>query len=144
MNQAFFNNPQPKERELLLVEGGENDFNGGAEMKVVTSEKPLKVACVFDQNDMQTLKFRANLLKSDKLVQDFRQLSIEETKGEILPIGKLIISQCPGKKIEKGRDGKKHDRDIYRDVEYFKAKSGVAMIVCLLNDSELRSLGLRV
>ena len=29
---------------------------------------------------------------------------------------KLGLSQCPGKKIEKGRDGKKHQRDIFRDV----------------------------
>lgn len=56
-------------------------------------------------------------------------------------LGKYALSQCPGKKIERGRDGKKHDRDIFKDVEYFKQKCGITLIVCLLNDSELRSLG---
>ena len=27
--------------------------------------------------------------------------------------GKLGVSQCPGKKIERGRDGKCYDRNIY-------------------------------
>jgi cyclin-dependent kinase inhibitor 3 len=31
-------------------------------------------------------------------------------------MGKLGVTQCPGKNIEKGRDGKKHARDIYKDV----------------------------
>ena len=31
-------------------------------------------------------------------------------------MGKLGVSQCPGKNMEKGRDGKKHSRDIFKDV----------------------------
>jgi hypothetical protein len=27
--------------------------------------------------------------------------------------GKLGVSQCPGKKIERGRDGKTYDRNIF-------------------------------
>ena len=40
-----------------------------------------------------------------------------------------------------GRDGKKYDRDIYRDLEHYR-NSGISLIICLLSDSELRSLGL--
>ena len=36
----------------------------------------------------------------------------EEEKVQTYTINKLGVSQCPGKRIEKGRDGKKHDRDI--------------------------------
>jgi hypothetical protein len=43
-----------------------------------------------------------------------------------------------------GRDGKSYDRSIYEDVDYFRSVSGVTMIVCLLNDSELRHLGVQV
>lgn len=50
------------------------------------------------------------------------------------------MTQCPGKRIDMGRDGKKHDRNIFKDIEQFKNK-GVTLIVCLLSDSELRSIG---
>ena len=48
---------------------------------------------------------------------------------------------CPGKNIAAGRDGKCYERDILKDVSYFK-NEGVSMIICLLNDSEIRSIGL--
>ena len=35
-------------------------------------------------------------------------------------MNKIGLSQCPGKKILMGRDGKKHDRDIYKDVDYYR------------------------
>lgn len=54
--------------------------------------------------------------------------------------GKLGISQCPGKNLRKGRDGRSHSRDIQSDLCDFKSR-GVDAIVCLLNDSELRSIG---
>lgn len=45
--------------------------------------------------------------------------------------------------MEKGRDGRKHDREVGRDVEYFASK-GVKLIVCLLSDFEVRSIGCKV
>ena len=43
-----------------------------------------------------------------------------------------------------GRDGKSHDRNILADVESYRVVSGITLIVCLLNDSELRHLGVNV
>lgn len=54
--------------------------------------------------------------------------------------GKLGISQCPGKNLLKGREGYSYSRDIHSDLHDFKSR-GVDTIVCLLNDSELRSIG---
>ncbi|CAG9319759.1 unnamed protein product [Blepharisma stoltei] len=54
--------------------------------------------------------------------------------------GKFGLSQCPGKNLKKGRDGKVHQRSIVEDLENFKAR-GVSVIVCLLNNYELRSIG---
>jgi cyclin-dependent kinase inhibitor 3 len=54
--------------------------------------------------------------------------------------GKLGLSQCPGKNLQQGRDGKAHVRDIRSDISSFKDR-GVNAIVCLLNDPELRSIG---
>lgn len=54
--------------------------------------------------------------------------------------GKLYLSQCPGKNLAKGRDGKVHTRDILEDVISFKSR-GIDLIICLLNDYELRTIG---
>lgn len=62
---------------------------------------------------------------------------IEETGG------KLGLSQCPGKVMQKGRDGKIHNRNIKEDLEFFKSKE-ISMIVCLLNDYELRTIGVKI
>jgi len=32
---------------------------------------------------------------------------------------KLGVSQCPGKKLERGRDGKAHNRNIEADVQAY-------------------------
>mmetsp|Transcript_810 Transcript_810/g.1750 ORF Transcript_810/g.1750 Transcript_810/m.1750 type:complete len:187 (-) Transcript_810:2645-3205(-) len=56
--------------------------------------------------------------------------------------GFLALSQCPGKKLAMGRDGKPRNRDLAEDVENF-ARRGVRLLVCLLNPSELRSLGVQ-
>lgn len=45
--------------------------------------------------------------------------------------------------MQKGRDGKVHNRNIREDLEYFKSK-GISMIVCLLNDYELRTIGVKI
>jgi len=45
--------------------------------------------------------------------------------------------------MELGRDGKKHDREVGKDVEYFASK-GVKVILCLLSDFEIRSIGCKV
>ena len=47
---------------------------------------------------------------------------------------------CPGKNIAHGRDGKTYARDIAIDVANY-AKQGIKLIVCLLNDYEIRSIG---
>lgn len=47
---------------------------------------------------------------------------------------------CPGKNIAQGRDGKSYARDINTDVANY-AKAGIKLIVCLLNDYEIRSIG---
>lgn len=65
----------------------------------------------------------------------------EEYKGTK---NKLGVSQCPGKRLAMGRDGKSHNRNIKQDVEQFRSLSGITLVVCLLNDSELRSLGVVV
>jgi protein-tyrosine phosphatase len=62
---------------------------------------------------------------------------IEETGG------KLALCQCPGKILQKGRDGKPRNRNIKQDLEDFKAQ-GVSMVVCLLNDYELRTIGVKI
>lgn len=54
---------------------------------------------------------------------------------------KLGVSQCPGKILERGRDGKAHNRNIDADVMTYNQNNGITKIVCLLNDSELRHLG---
>ena len=55
-------------------------------------------------------------------------------------IGKLALSHAPGKQIKRGRDGRCHSRDLKKDVAYFK-ENGISRIVCLLNDPELRTIG---
>ena len=50
---------------------------------------------------------------------------------------------CPGKNLAMGRDGKSYARDIKVDVGYFATK-GIKLIVCLLNDYEVRSIGCNV
>ncbi len=64
-------------------------------------------------------------------------------KDGIAMKNKLGVSQCPGKKLDKGRDGKSYNRDIFLDIAMYAAM-GISKILCLLNDSELRHLGLQV
>ena len=42
------------------------------------------------------------------------KLKMKDTALEIKH--KLGVSQCPGKKLERGRDGKSHNRNIEADV----------------------------
>ena len=48
---------------------------------------------------------------------------------------------CPGKNMAAGRDGKTYRRDITIDVANYARVSNVKLIVCLLNDYEIRSIG---
>lgn len=57
--------------------------------------------------------------------------------------GNLGLTMCPGKSLAAGRDGKSYQRDIAKDVVHFKAM-GASLIVCLLNDYELRTIGVDV
>ena len=54
--------------------------------------------------------------------------------------GKLGLSQAPGKNLKQGRNGVTYSRSIFADIANFKSR-GMSMMVCLLSDSELRSLG---
>lgn len=58
--------------------------------------------------------------------------------------GNFALSQAPGKKIAKGRNGKKFDRDLGNDVKYIKETHNISVIVCLLNKYELRTIGINV
>lgn len=54
--------------------------------------------------------------------------------------GGLYLSQCPGKNLPRGRDGKPYSRDLATDLRHFQS-CGVSTVVCLLNQYELRTLG---
>ena len=54
--------------------------------------------------------------------------------------GCLYLSQAPGKVLPKGRDGKSYCRDLAADLRSFLA-TGITAVVCLLNQYELRTLG---
>jgi len=43
----------------------------------------------------------------------------------------------------KARDGKQYDRDVAKDVAQFKEEA-IGLIVCLISDTELRSIGANV
>ena len=45
--------------------------------------------------------------------------------------------------MAKGRDGKVHSRNIQTDLSNFKSQE-ISIIICLLNDYELRSIGVNV
>ena len=57
--------------------------------------------------------------------------------------GRLSLSVCPGKKIPKGRNGRSYFRCLRRDLSSMREKAGVTRIICLLNPSELRTLGVQ-
>ena len=65
----------------------------------------------------------------------------EATGGSEQEQGRFGICHCPGKQIAMGRDGKAHNRSIQIDAEQFRAVHGVSQIICLLNQYELRTLG---
>lgn len=58
--------------------------------------------------------------------------------------GNFALSQAPGKKIAKGRNGKKFDRDLGNDVKFIKENHNISVIVCLLNKYELRTIGINL
>jgi hypothetical protein len=42
----------------------------------------------------------------------------------------------------RGRNGRTYKRDIFKDIETFK-EYRIQIVICLLNDYELRSLGIK-
>ena len=54
--------------------------------------------------------------------------------------GRLFLCQAPGKHLQRGRDGKPYYRDLSTDLKQFLSV-GISHILCLLNPSELRSIG---
>jgi len=58
--------------------------------------------------------------------------------------GKLALSQTPGKKLLKGRNGKSFNRDLKSDLLEIKETHKISTIVCLLNKFELRTVGVNL
>ena len=58
--------------------------------------------------------------------------------------GKLALSQCPGKKMLKGRNGKVFNRDLKDDLTEIRETHKISTIVCLLNKFELRTIGVNL
>jgi len=60
-------------------------------------------------------------------------------------LSRFGLSVAPGKNMSKqGRDGKQYARSIAEDVRQLRCNHRVRLIVCLLNESELRLLGVRL
>ncbi|EAR92835.1 cyclin-dependent kinase inhibitor 3 (macronuclear) [Tetrahymena thermophila SB210] len=78
----------------------------------------------------------------EKQESDVKEIN-QQDKTTLLA-SKFGLCHCPGKKLAKGRDGKVHDRDLRVDVEQFSSQDNVKTIICLLNDYELRSIGVDV
>ena len=57
--------------------------------------------------------------------------------------GMVSLSVCPGKKIQKGRNGKSYARSLRADLLSAKERVALTQIICLLNPSELRTLGVQ-
>lgn len=64
--------------------------------------------------------------------------------------GRLGLCFCPGKQIQRSRLRAGHEesgqpimRDLGADLRRLRQHYGVTQLVCLLNDAELRSLGVR-
>eukprot|EP01063_Lacrimia_lanifica_P012176 TRINITY_DN1878_c0_g1_i1.p1 TRINITY_DN1878_c0_g1~~TRINITY_DN1878_c0_g1_i1.p1 ORF type:complete len:370 (+),score=109.58 TRINITY_DN1878_c0_g1_i1:40-1149(+) len=55
--------------------------------------------------------------------------------------GLISLSVCPGKQLTKGRNGRRYERCLRQDLLTAKERARVTHIVCLLNPSELRCLG---
>lgn len=70
---------------------------------------------------------------------------IEPTKEDLQmsnkAFGNFGVCHCPGKQLAKGRDGKSHSRNIEEDIKYFKTANKVDVIICLLDEYELRTVG---
>eukprot|EP01024_Parvocaulis_polyphysoides_P043018 TRINITY_DN3927_c0_g2_i1.p1 TRINITY_DN3927_c0_g2~~TRINITY_DN3927_c0_g2_i1.p1 ORF type:complete len:204 (+),score=9.09 TRINITY_DN3927_c0_g2_i1:173-784(+) len=62
-----------------------------------------------------------------------------QNKKELINWGKIGVSYCPGKKFTKG--DWKFDRDIKTDLKRLRQFYVFDVIVCLLGDYELRTLG---
>ena len=65
-------------------------------------------------------------------------------------VGRVGLCYCPGKIVKKPRARAGHEdessaapisRDLRMDLAYLRRQHGVDRLVCLLNDAELRSLG---
>ena len=114
-NSAFFAQKNKANEGVLTFDNEEIKYVEGADAdsEVITQEsgtskeyKPLKLAWFFDEKDF--------ILNEDGTTKLTLRDEYKELKS------KLAISQCPGKKIERGRDGKTYDRNIYQDVEYYR------------------------
>lgn len=121
---VFEKEPKVKYFECPDSESADQTSGGGAGEATQAPKKVLKIGWFIDERDTtgdSALTF----------------------KGAEGVYGKFGLCQCPGKKLAMGRDGKSYDRNIFEDVEQFRSSQGITLIVCLLNDSELRHLGVQ-
>ncbi|KAK8853064.1 hypothetical protein IAR55_003765 [Kwoniella newhampshirensis] len=73
----------------------------------------------------------------------FRQTQITQQKHQLYPVGNLLLSSCPGKRLR--MDGPSRGRgpvcrDLATDLRRIK-NEGVGCLVCCLDDTELSLLG---
>ena len=109
---------------------------------VVNSDKPPTISWIFSKELLQQ-----KIIESHKsqVFSGSPGEDAEETKGQIESefVANLGLTMCPGKNLAAGRDGKSYTRDIRVDVGYF-ASQGIKLIVCLLNDYEVRTVGCNI
>ena len=89
-------------------------------------------------------KPKTNQLKTQPQPQSTNPFPLTWVTSKNLSFGSIALSQAPGKKIEKGRNGKKFDRNLAEDVKYIKENHGISTIICLLNKFELRTIGINL
>ena len=76
-----------------------------------------------------TLIYKGNLIPSNELSSKFN--------------GSIYLSQCPGKNIFNKKIGKIIYSNLEADILYF-SKLNVTTILCLLNDYEMKSIGVNI
>lgn len=115
MNERFFTKPDAEDsgvmtfdkEEIKYCEGADCDQEEPLDSSYGASAefKPLKVAWFFDEKDF--------------IPNEEGQMKLSLKDG-VARGSKLGVSQCPGKRIQRGRDGKTYDRNIFRDVEHYR------------------------
>ncbi|KAL4450973.1 hypothetical protein ABPG74_021295 [Tetrahymena malaccensis] len=112
-----------------------NNQKQQTKQEITSQIKQIKISWIIEP----TQSTQQNDVK--KLESEVKEISQDDASQYVSKFG---LSHCPGKKLAKGRDGKVHDRDLKVDIEQFSSQDSVKTIICLLNDYELRSIGVDV